>query len=145
MPEAIIAQSDVGTGLFSSATNAAASFSKLVDITSAPATGSAAGKIEVTTLTSPTKQYIADRADLPDMEFGYHYTAANETAVLAACGTVRYFLIKYSDGSGAVIKGQASRWIEGVGTGSAVEAKISIVAESVTYLAAAAVTPLLTA
>lgn len=123
-----MAISDVGTLLYHSATGAANSFSKLIDILDAPATGSAPGKIEVTTLTSTKKAYIKDRLDTPDMEFGYNYIVADyDTVEAVADGTTHYFLIIYQDNSGQKITGQASTWKEAVSKGSAVTAKLHIV------------------
>ena len=75
------AQSDIGIVLWSSTTGAAASYTKLVDVTSVPGTGSAPGKLETTVLSSQQKTYVADRVDTPDMDFTYNYDAANWLAV----------------------------------------------------------------
>lgn len=142
---ALNAQSDVGVGLFHSATGASASYTKLVSITSVPATGSAKPKIETTELDALTKQYIADRADLPDMEFGYNYTDSNYTAVEAVCDQEHYFMIIYGDGTGVVIHGEANTWIDTVSRGQAIEAKLNIVPQSVDRKTAVEVTALKTA
>jgi hypothetical protein len=141
-----IAQSDVGIELWASATGSAASFTKLVDVISIPATGSPQGKIEVTVLSSSKKQYIADREDLPDMEFGFNNTASNLTAVQAVCNIEDYnFLIVYGDGSGALIEGEANTWIDAVGRGQAVEGRLNIVPISIDLQTAVQVTALKTA
>jgi hypothetical protein len=137
-----IAQSDIGIELWSSATGAALSFSKLIDVTSIPATGSAQGKLEATVLSSTKKQYIADRADLPDLEFTYNYTASNFSTVQAIADTLAYFMIVYGDGSGAVIYGEGNSWVDAVSRGAVVEAKLNIVPESIDFKTSAEVTAL---
>lgn len=140
-----IAQSDIGIELWSSSTGASASFTKLVDVTSIPATGSAQGKLEATVLSSPKKQYIADRADLPDLEFSYNYTADNFSAVQGVAEELHYFMIVYGDGSGAVIYGEGNTWVDAVSRGAIVEAKLNVVPESIDFKTAAEVTALKTA
>lgn len=140
-----IAQSDIGIELWASATGAAASFSKLVDVTAIPATGSAQGKLEATVLSSAKKQYIADRADLPDLEFTYNYTSDNFSDVEAVADAKHYFMIVYGDGSGAVIFGEGNTWVDAVSRGSVVEAKLNVVPESIDFKTAAEVTALKTA
>lgn len=139
------AQSDVGIELWASATGAAASFSKFLDVTSIPATGSAQSKIETTVLSSSKKQYIADREDLPDLEFTYNYIATDFADVVAVCNEEHYFMIVYGDGSGAVIHGEANTWTDAVGRGQAVEAKLNVVPQSIDFKTAVEVTALKTA
>lgn len=138
---ALNAQSDVGIELWKSATGITA-WTKLIDVTAIPATGAPQAKIETTVLSSPVKQYIADREDLPDMEFTYNYTEANFTSALASCSTPTYFMIVYGDGSGAVIYGEANTWHDAVGRGQAVEAKLNIVPQSVEFKTITEVTAL---
>jgi len=141
-----IAQSDVGIELWASATGANASFTKLVDVTAVPATGSPQAKLEVTVLSSPKKQYIADREDLPDLEFTYNYIASNLTAVQAVCNIVDYnFLLVYGDGSGALIEGEGNTWVDAVTRGQPIEAKLNIVPVSIELQTATEVTALKTA
>lgn len=137
-----IAQSDIGIELWASATGGAASFTKLIDVTAIPATGAAQAKLEATVLSSTKKQYIADRADLPDLEFTYNYTADNFTAVEAVADTDYFFMIVYGDGSGAVIEGEGNTWVDAVARGSVVEAKLNIVPVSIDFKTAAEVTAL---
>lgn len=139
---ALNAQSDVGIELWSSSTGSSASFTKLIDVTAIPATGAPQAKIETTVLSSPTKQYIADREDLPDMEFTYNYTEDNFEDALAVCDNPTYFMIVYGDGSGAVIYGEANTWHDAVSRGQAVEAKLNVVPQSVEFKTAAEVTAL---
>lgn len=136
----IIAQSDVGTELY---VNNGAAYESFLEITSAPAQGSAGGTIEVTTLKSAIKQYIADRPDTPDQDFNYNYTEANFTKAQEKCdGTEHEFLVKFQDGTGYVIKGTAQTWINEVSRGSAVEATLHIVANSITWKTSTEVTSL---
>lgn len=136
------AQSDIGIELWHSATGTSASFDKLVSVTSIPATGSAKAKLESTVLDSGDKQYIPDRADLPDMEFTYNYTASNFEDVETVCDVEHYFMIVYGDGSGAVIFGEANTWVDAVSRGQVVEAKMNVVPQSITFKTASEVTAL---
>ena len=140
-----IAQSDVGIDVWESSTGASASFSKLIDVTAIPATGSAQGKLEATVLSSSKKQYIADRADLPDLEFTYNYTASNFADVQDVSEELHYFMIVYGDGSGAVIYGEGNTWVDAVSRGAVVEAKFNVVPESIDFKTALEVTALKTA
>lgn len=137
----IIAQSDVGTVLYGKNGD---KFTELLAITSAPAEGSAGGTIEVTTLKSAIKQYIADRPDTPDQDFNYNYTEANFKKAQAMCdGAEHEFLVKFQDGSGYVITGSAQTWINEVSRGSAVEATLHIVASDINWKESSEVTTLL--
>lgn len=137
----IIAQSDVGTMLYGKTENV---FSELLEITSAPAQGSAGGTIEVTTLKSAIKQYIADRPDTPDQDFNYNYTEANFEKAQEFCdGAEHEFLVKFQDGTGYIIVGSAQTWINEVGRGSAVEATLHIVASQIVWKKSTEVTTLL--
>ena len=140
-----IAQSDVGIDVWESSTGASASFAKLIDVTAIPATGSAQGKLEATVLSSSKKQYIADRADLPDLEFTYNYTASNFADVQDVSEELHYFMIVYGDGSGAVIYGEGNTWVDAVSRGAVVEAKFNVVPESIDFKTALEVTALKTA
>lgn len=137
-----LAQSDIGIELWASATGGAASFTKLIDVTAIPATGAAQAKLEATVLSSTKKQYIADRADLPDLEFTFNYTADNFAAVEAVADQDYFFMIVYGDGSGAVIEGEGNCWVDAVARGSVVEAKLNVVPQAIDYKTAAEVTAL---
>lgn len=134
-----LAQSDVGIELYHS-TSLATPFTKLIDVTAVPATGAAQAKLEATVLSSPKKQYIADREDLPDLEFTFNMTATNYEAVEAVVNTQHYFLIIYGEGNGALIYGEANVWVDAVGRGSVVQAKLNVVPESIEYKTVAEVT-----
>lgn len=137
-----IAQSDVGITLYSKGSEG--KYSELVEVISAPAEGSAGGTIEVTTLKSAKKQYIPDRPDVPEQDFGYNYTEANRTKVNTVCdGESHDFLVKFQDGSGYTISGTAQTWVNGIGRGQAVEATLHIVATDVTWKTATEITTLL--
>ena len=128
-----VAISDVGTLLYYKASGSSV-YTKLLSIISAPAMGSAGGTLEVTVLDSETKQYIPDRADVPEQDFNYNYTEANFTAAQAACtGTSAEFLVILGDGSGYTITGEAQTWINEVGRGSAIEATLHIVASAIDW------------
>ena len=131
MEQNIIAQSDVGTVLY---VKKETKFEEFLAITSAPAEGSAGGTIEVTTLKSAIKQYIADRPDTPDQDFNYNYTEANFKKAQGSCdGGEHEFLVKFQDGSGYVITGTAQTWINEVSRGSAVEATFHVVASDIVW------------
>lgn len=137
-----VAQSDVGTMLYEKTSTG---YVELIEIISAPAQGAAGGTIEVTTLKSPRKQYIPDRPDVPEQDFGYNYTEANYEKADAVCdGAEHEFLVKFQDGSGYTIKGTAQTWINEVGRGAAVEATLHIVATEVEWKKANEITTLLT-
>lgn len=136
------AQSDVGIELWHSSTGTSASFTKLIDVTAIPATGSAQAKLESTVLAAKKKQYIADREDLPDLEFTYNYTIDNFEDVEAVCNAEHYFMIVYGDGSGVVIFGEANTWIDAVGRGQVIEAKMNVVPQSINFKDDAEVTAL---
>ena len=137
----VVAQSDVGTTLYY---NDGTSYSELIEVVSVPAEGSAGGTIEVTTLKSAVKQYIADRPDVPEQDFNYNYTEANRTKANAVCdGEVHTFLVKFQDGSGYTIEGTAQTWANDVSRSSAVEATLHIVATNIEWKTSAEVTALL--
>ena len=139
----IIAQSDVGTVLYAKTGD---SFVEFLEITSAPAQGSAGGTIEVTTLKSAIKQYIADRPDTPDQDFNYNYTEANFTKAQEVCdGAEHEFLVKFQDGTGYVIVGSAQTWINEVSRGSAVEATLHVVASDIIWKTSSEVATLVSA
>lgn len=143
MEQNIIAQSDVGTVLYGKKET---KFEELLEITSAPAEGSAGGTIEVTVLKSAIKQYIADRPDTPDQDFNYNYTEANFKKAQAYCdGAEHEFLVKFQDGSGYVITGTAQTWINEVSRGSAVEATFHVVASNIDWKESAQVKTLIEA
>lgn len=138
----MIAQSDVGTLLYVKGSND--KYTELLEIISAPAEGQAGGTIEVTTLKSPKKQYIPDRPDVPEQDFGYNYTEANRTSAETVCdGEAHDFLVKFQDGSGYTITGTAQTWTNDVGRGQAVEATLHIVATDIAWKKATEVTALL--
>lgn len=138
----IVAQSDVGTMLY--VKNSSSKFEEFLEITSAPAQGSAGGTIEVTVLKSAIKQYIPDRPDTPDQDFNYNYTEANFTkAQEYADGDTHEFLVKFQDGTGYIITGSAQTWINEVSRGSAVEATLHVVASNIDWKTSSEVTSLL--
>lgn len=137
-----MAITDIGTLLFHSATGASASFTELFAISSAPATGSAPAKIDVTTLKDVDKKYKAGRTEKPDMEFDFMYTEANIALATGTEGDTHYFLIIYQDGSGALITGTSRCWIDAVNQDSPVIGKLSVTAEDIDYKTAAEVTAL---
>lgn len=138
----IVAQSDVGTMLY--VKNSSDKFEEFLEITSAPAQGSAGGTIEVTVLKSAIKQYIPDRPDTPDQDFNYNYTEANFTkAKEYADGDEHDFLVKFQDGTGYIISGSAQTWINEVSRGSAVEATLHVVASNIVWKTSSEVTSLL--
>lgn len=136
-----VAQSDVGTLLYY---KNGSTYEELLEIISAPAQGSAGGTIEVTTLKSPKKQYIPDRPDVPEQDFGYNYTETNyETALKVCDGAPHDFLVKFQDGSGYTITGTAQTWSNEVGRGQAVEATLHIVATDIDWKKSSEITTLL--
>lgn len=93
---------------------------------------------------SATKQYIADRADIPAQDFTYNRTAEKYAAVKTICdGTDKEFVIRFSDGTGTYIKGIAQTWKNEFSTGSAQEATLHIVANTIEDKTASEVTALI--
>lgn len=120
-----IAISDIGTMLYH---KGATKFEELLEIISTPDQGSAGGTIEVTVLKSAKKQYIPDRVDSPDQDFGYNYTETNYAKALDVCdGEAHEFLVKFQDGSGYTITGVAQTWVSGMSRGQAVEGTLHVV------------------
>lgn len=125
-----IAISDVGTGLYIK--GAEEKYTKLVSITSAPATGSAPSPIEVTELDSPVKQYISDRPDTPSYEFEANYlkeTYENLQTKVSLTETKDY-LIVYQDGSGEKFSATGAVWKKEVSAGNAVKIGISFAVQT---------------
>lgn len=121
----ITAQSDVGISMY---VKGETGYTELIEIKSVPATGSAGGTLETTTLKSPKKTYIPDRPDTGDMDYTYNYTEENITKVKAICDNKEHeFLVVYQDGSGFKYTGQAQTWINEVSVGSVVEATLHTV------------------
>lgn len=130
----VIAISDRGTMLYKKV-SPAVTFSELVEVTSAPASGADAPTIEVTTLKSEIKQYIADRKDTPAMNFNYNYTEERHETVLAVCNGVSHdFLVIFQDGSGFQITGTAVAYTTEVALGSAIVGVLNITASAVEWL-----------
>ncbi len=106
----------------------AEAFSQLVKIKDVPESGSDPEQIEVTTLDSKIKQYVAGRQDSPSQAFTYNYTEENYfTKVLPYCnGEVHEFLVAYPDGTGTLITGSAQTKKNAVSLNSALEATLTI-------------------
>lgn len=142
MNENLVAQSDVGITLYSKGSNG--KYVDLIDIISTPAESTAGGTIEVTVLKSPKKQYIPDRVDVPEQDFGYNYTEANRVKANSVCdGAIHEFLVKFQDGSGYTITGTAQTWSNEVSRGQAVEGTLHIVATDIEWKTSEEVTALL--
>ena len=120
------AQSDVGISLY--VKNSESKYVELIEIKSVPATGSAGGTLETTTLKSPKKTYIPDRPDTGDMDYTYNYTEENITKVKEYCDNNEHeFLVVYQDGSGFEYTGQAQTWINEVSVGGVIECTLHTV------------------
>jgi len=122
---------DIGTELWASATGSAGSFTKLVSVTSVPATGTMPSKIAITALDDTANKYRKGRTELPDLEFSFPHNSANLALVVATEGATHYFLIIYEDGSGVYIKGESSVWVDSVGLDQMVVGKLGIIAEEI--------------
>ncbi len=125
-----VAISDVGTLLCVKGTDD--KYTKLISITSAPATGAAPGTIDVTNLESPVKQYISDRPDTPAYEFEANYLKTDyENLTTKISLTVsKDYLIVYQDGSGEKFTGTGAIWKKEISAGNAVKIGISFSVES---------------
>lgn len=106
----------------------ATAFTKLVSIKDVPESGADPEQIEVTTLESKIKQYVAGRQDSPSQAFTYNYTEENYfTKVLPYCnGEIHEFLVAYPDGTGTLITGSAQTKKNAVSLNSALEATLTI-------------------
>lgn len=125
-----IAISDVGTGLY--VKGAEEKYTKLVSITSAPATGSAPSTIDVTQLDSSVKQYISDRPDTPSYEFEANYTKENYEALSTKISLTetKDYLIVYQDKSGEKFSATGAFWKKEVSAGNAVKIGISFAVQA---------------
>ena len=128
--------SDVNTFLYAETTTAG-TYAKLIDITSAPATGSAPKTLDTTTLSDAYSTSIPDRPETPSYEFEYKYTGANFTTVTAAISltTDKNYLIVYQDGSGEKFTGRGSTWKKEVGVGKVVMAGLAFAVSSHEHVA----------
>lgn len=108
-------------------------YHKLIDITSAPATGAAPKSLDTTTLSDAQTTGIPDRPETPAMEFEYLYTAENYSAVSEAISATadKKFLIVYQDNSGFTFDAKGSTWTKEVSVGSVVKAGIGLIASTV--------------
>lgn len=127
-----MAISDYKTYLYVEGTTAG-KYHKLIDITSAPATGSAPKSLDTTTLSDEQTTGIPDRPETPSMEFEYLYTAENYATVSAAISATadKKFLIVYQDNSGFKFTAKGSTWAKEVSVGSVVKAGIGLIASTV--------------
>ncbi len=100
----------------------------LVAVKGAPATGQAAGTVDVTTSSDPVKVYIADRPDTGAMDFTYNYSTESFIAVKAICdNTLKDIMIKYPDGTGALYTGVCQTWRNEVSVGGIIECTLHTV------------------
>lgn len=111
----------------------ATAFEELVEIKDVPESGSDPEQIEVTTLKSKIKQYVAGRQDSTLQNFLYNYTEKNYfTKVKPYCdGNIHEFLIVFQDNTGTLIEGSASTRKNAVSQNSAVEATLSITPQNI--------------
>lgn len=122
--------------ILKTASTAAGTYAKLVDIKDFPDLGSAPDTIEVTTLSDKMKRYIQGLQDTGSFEFTYNYTKADFTKVKALNDNAKhYFELNFgNDGAGGegsfYFSGQVSTYVSGAGTGAAVEAKIIVTCDS---------------
>lgn len=124
--------SDYKTYLYVEGTTAG-KYHKLVDILSAPATGSAPKSIDVTTLSDAQSVGIPDRPETPTMEFEYNYNKADYALVVAAVSLTadKNYLIVYQDGSGIKFTAKGATYVKEVSKGKQVTAAIALVASTV--------------
>jgi len=125
-----IAISDVGTLLCIKGTDN--KYSKLISITSAPATGAAPSTIDVTELDSPVKQYISDRPDTPSYEFESNYLKESYELLKEKISLTdaKDYLIVYQDGSGEIFSGTGDIWKKELSAVNAVKIGISFAVQT---------------
>lgn len=118
---------------------------ELVEIKDTPDTGSDPEQIEVTTLKDKKKSYIGGREDNSVQNFLYNYTEENfHNKVMPYCdGDTHDFLVKFNDGTGYSIRGNANTRINAIAQNSPVEATLSITPESIDYKTSAQMAALL--
>ncbi len=111
----------------------ATAFEELVEIKDVPESGSDPEQIEVTTLKSKIKQYVAGRQDSTLQNFLYNYTEKNyfERVKPYCNGEIHEFLIVFQDNTGTLIEGSASTRKNAVSQNSAVEATLSITPQNI--------------
>lgn len=140
-----MAQSDIGTRLYKESISTPNHFVDFINITAAPATGSAPSQIETTELQSLVKQYVLDRPDTPLFEFAYNYDATVyalvDTEVDGVTG--KEYLIVYPDGTGWRFTGAGATWVNEVTPGSAITCGLAFAVTTLLWEDAAAVTALL--
>lgn len=123
--------SDVKTYLYAEGSTEG-KYHKLIDITSAPATGSAPKTLDTTTLSDEYTTSIPDRPETPAYEFEYKYTGAAFATVMAEISltTDKNYLIVYQDNSGEKFTGRGTTWKKEVGVGSVVKAGLGFAVSS---------------
>jgi hypothetical protein len=111
----------------------AGKYHKLVDILSAPATGSSPKSIDVTTLTDDASVGIPDRPDTPNMEFEFNFNKTDFATVTAdvSLTTDKKYMIVYQDGSGWTFSARGNAYTDAVSKGKQITAKLSLVATTV--------------
>jgi len=127
-----MAISDFGTYLYIEGTTSG-KYKKLVDIKSAPATGSAPKNLDTTTLSDSQTTAIPDRPETPAMEFDYNFNKTDFAAVVAAVSltTDKKFMIVYQDKSGFQFSARGATFVKDVSIGEVVDATISLTATTV--------------
>ena len=90
-------------------TTSAASYSKLVDITSVPDLIGTPEKIDITSLSDSQRVYIPGIQDRDDMTFNCNYTAENYTAVHDCEGHVYEYAVWFG-GSGTTPDGSKGKF-----------------------------------
>ena len=103
-------------------------FTKLVAIKDVPESGADPEQIDVTTLESKIKQYVAGRQDSSLQSFTYNYTKDNYfIKVMPYCdGEVHEFLVVFPDDRGTKLTGSARTRKNAVSANSAIDAVLAI-------------------
>lgn len=124
--------SDYKTYLYVEGTTAG-KYHKIVDIISAPATGSTPKSIDVTTLSDSQSVGIPDRPQTPSLEFEYNYTKDNFAAVTAAVSMTddKNYLIIFQDNTGWQFAARGATYTDAVSKGKQITAKLGLVTSTV--------------
>lgn len=85
----------------------ATAFTNVGNVKSVPELGAEPEKVDVTTLTSESKEYIAGLADVSSVEFAVIYTNDGFMAANGIVGQAATWQIKYPDGSTTTFTGSA--------------------------------------
>ena len=119
-----IAISDIGTGLYVKGDGE--KYTKLISITSAPATGSAPDQVETTVTTSKTKTYTEGRKDNPQKELTFYAHRDNFMKLKEIVNEVHDFIQINPDMTAWAYTGKVSFYQDETTVNNNIQAKATI-------------------